>query len=828
MIINFLQQRQPPILPSLQKLPDSQKSMVQDHRSPFADDLESLRGYGAANKETIGQLLFHFFRFYGYEIDYNESVISVKEGRLLSRKEKGWDSTNYMDKEARSRLCVEEPFNNFRNLGNSADDYAFSGIHQEIRRAFELIAEGNNLAECCEQYVFPPEEKPIFQRPPPKPKPVLTRSASQSGKGNSNSNQGRGQNNGPRNNRNTSSHRNNNRRASSGASYNNQRGYGYVQSPPIQMNAADYFDKDQLHNQLYKQYQYLQQQQEALRNQLMQQMQAHAQAQVQAQARGIDPNLSPRQRPFANSLPSPRVGDSSTNGTSILPPQPGYLYHYPARYPPPSPLSQTRTTEGTSTNPSSPSLTASVPALRRGSHRSSVTDTTSSGSVRSQSQPGRSFPNPLALQGMAHPGYDVSGAIGTPYFARPMMYAPVQTNGTVSTTTMGPHGPMAMETAMPKEYVGYYVGQSPQLVPQYPSGGISQIPPFRESPQHHRRDSPELMPPMLPNGLRHQSRSPSPLGHGRSYSSSTNPPMSAPLPQTQFPVPAPIPKRSEEQGPIIVNGSNAGQVPVTPVVGSYYGQQTHGLGVHTTPPAVQGDISTVMSTPIANGTTHYADSASISKGSPLQLIQTGQDFPVPQWESTVIAPDTTLSPEYNASPSVSPANHGRPAPPRLNLAPNGTSMTSVSSTSTTGSEHIPDISPLTTAPLLSPVAELRTPSPTSSRGVDSPKGDLARTAQIANGKLAEHEDKGRPVVAKTPAKKEMLKENTCKAKAAPAPGTDGGKSYPGHAQQGKEWQPAPGRKTHKKNKSSVGRNGNGAPKSGGEPMPLNEADRKGG
>ncbi|KAH0051344.1 hypothetical protein KCU60_g24660, partial [Aureobasidium melanogenum] len=65
---------------------------------------------------------------------------------------------------------------------------------------------------------------------------------------------------------------------------------------------------------------------------------------------------------------------------------------------------------------------------------------------------------------------------------------------------MQPNGPVRQangvfptETAMPKEYVGYYVGQSPQLVPQFQSGNLVQVPQLRDiAPLPDRRISPEL------------------------------------------------------------------------------------------------------------------------------------------------------------------------------------------------------------------------------------------------------------------------------------------------------------------------------------------------
>ena len=106
MIISFLQRRKPPIIPSLQQVKGKRLRHDGSTPSQFADDVEALYGCGQANQETLAQLLFHFFRHYGYEFDYSMYVVSVREGRLLSRKEKGWNRENYYEKEAQKRLCV--------------------------------------------------------------------------------------------------------------------------------------------------------------------------------------------------------------------------------------------------------------------------------------------------------------------------------------------------------------------------------------------------------------------------------------------------------------------------------------------------------------------------------------------------------------------------------------------------------------------------------------------------------------------------------------------------------------------------------------------------
>ncbi|KAK5003355.1 hypothetical protein LTR28_010268, partial [Elasticomyces elasticus] len=404
MIINFLQTRTPPILPTLQGIANQERSIGEDGKpSQFADNVESLKTFGAANNESLGQLLFHFFRRYGHEIDYMSSVISVKEGRVLTREEKGWQYNHPTQKEGRVFLCVEEPFNTDRNLGNSADNYSFPGIQKEIRRAFDLVAQSQDLEACCEQYEFPREKKPVFQKPTPKPKPTLTRSASQSGRANAGSVSGRGTPNSSRGARTPSSQRNGGRRASSGALYANGRA-PYTQSPPLGSSAGEYISRGSLHDQLYQRYQYLQYQQDKLRSQLAQQAQVQVQAQVlaqaQAQAQAADSTGSPQAGGLSHDLSSPGMFDSPT--MAMLP---GSMYHYPNRYPSrSSPISYSRSRDGSSTNPPSPSMTSAIPASRRLPHRSPASEGYPSTAVRSQSQPGHTIRHPHVMQGMAHAG----------------------------------------------------------------------------------------------------------------------------------------------------------------------------------------------------------------------------------------------------------------------------------------------------------------------------------------------------------------------------------------------------------------------------------------
>ncbi|RUS27110.1 hypothetical protein BC938DRAFT_483702 [Jimgerdemannia flammicorona] len=153
MIINFLQMREPPILPTLHQIPHDphpDNIVINGLDSSFFDDVEALQGYGERNKESLGGLLFAFFRRYAIEFDYEHHVVSVRQGRYLTKEEKGWDQGRLY-----RLLCVEEPFNVSRNLGNSADDVSVHGLQQEFKRALDILAGQCDLDLVCQQYVFP-------------------------------------------------------------------------------------------------------------------------------------------------------------------------------------------------------------------------------------------------------------------------------------------------------------------------------------------------------------------------------------------------------------------------------------------------------------------------------------------------------------------------------------------------------------------------------------------------------------------------------------------------------------------------------------------------
>lgn len=75
-------------------------------------------------------------------------------------------------------LCVEEPFNTSRNLGNTADEATVKGLQLEFRRAVHYLADHASLELACWPYQFPTSENPRPERHLPNLPPQYRSSAS--------------------------------------------------------------------------------------------------------------------------------------------------------------------------------------------------------------------------------------------------------------------------------------------------------------------------------------------------------------------------------------------------------------------------------------------------------------------------------------------------------------------------------------------------------------------------------------------------------------------------------------------------------------------------
>ncbi|KAI0234914.1 hypothetical protein L0F63_007129, partial [Massospora cicadina] len=151
MVIFFLQQRSPPVLPCLQMIgpPDlgTPRREVDGHNVYFFDDLPNLNRYWQGeNVETVGDLLFGFFQYYAYDFHWSKSVVSVRTGTILSKEQKNWIKPKFSASPStgasvtdRFWLCVEDPFELDHNLGRPADRTSVFYIRGEFIRATKML-----------------------------------------------------------------------------------------------------------------------------------------------------------------------------------------------------------------------------------------------------------------------------------------------------------------------------------------------------------------------------------------------------------------------------------------------------------------------------------------------------------------------------------------------------------------------------------------------------------------------------------------------------------------------------------------------------------------
>nr|XP_048303596.1 terminal uridylyltransferase 7 isoform X2 [Myodes glareolus] len=114
MVLYFLQQRSPPVIPVLQEIYKGEKKpeiLVDGWNIYFFDQIDELPTcwpeYGK-NTESVGQLWLGLLRFYTEEFDFKEHVISIRRKGLLTTFKKQWTS---------KYIVIEDPFDLNHNLG---------------------------------------------------------------------------------------------------------------------------------------------------------------------------------------------------------------------------------------------------------------------------------------------------------------------------------------------------------------------------------------------------------------------------------------------------------------------------------------------------------------------------------------------------------------------------------------------------------------------------------------------------------------------------------------------------------------------------------------
>ncbi|XP_015908091.2 terminal uridylyltransferase 4 isoform X1 [Parasteatoda tepidariorum] len=95
LLVHFLQQVQPPVLPVLHEVKNFSGSP--DFYDKYVEDKE----WKSQNTDSIGELWLKFFRFYTYEFKIGESVVCIRSSKRTTCAERNWNTRFY---------AIEEPF----------------------------------------------------------------------------------------------------------------------------------------------------------------------------------------------------------------------------------------------------------------------------------------------------------------------------------------------------------------------------------------------------------------------------------------------------------------------------------------------------------------------------------------------------------------------------------------------------------------------------------------------------------------------------------------------------------------------------------------------
>ncbi|GAU40931.1 hypothetical protein TSUD_348680 [Trifolium subterraneum] len=151
MCIHFLQQRRPAILPCLQGMDPTYSVTVDNVDCAFFDKVEKLGHFGRHNKETIAHLVWGFFYYWAYCHDYANSVISVRTGSTISKRDKDWTRRVGND---RHLICIEDPFEISHDLGRVVDKHSIKVLREEFERAADIMQyDPNPCVKLFEPYV---------------------------------------------------------------------------------------------------------------------------------------------------------------------------------------------------------------------------------------------------------------------------------------------------------------------------------------------------------------------------------------------------------------------------------------------------------------------------------------------------------------------------------------------------------------------------------------------------------------------------------------------------------------------------------------------------
>ena len=158
--INALQTMQEPVIPNLCTRDGTNVVEIDGKKYDVSMQDISKPKFVSENNETVAELVTSFFSNLATNWPWNDFVISVREGSLITRKAKNWVhqkpkiSNAIQDKKimrlGKHSLPVEDPFDEIHDLSIVLDAEGVFEIRDEVLRAYSMLNESKNWETICE------------------------------------------------------------------------------------------------------------------------------------------------------------------------------------------------------------------------------------------------------------------------------------------------------------------------------------------------------------------------------------------------------------------------------------------------------------------------------------------------------------------------------------------------------------------------------------------------------------------------------------------------------------------------------------------------------
>jgi len=162
LVIQFLQNCKPPILPSLHAdtievegttlvRPPAIETInsieIRFHGQPPEGLPPILKHFGRANRTPVHRLFVEFLHFLAVEFDVDAHCVSVRAGCLQPI-----DRQQFKHKHP-PKLCVEDPFDRADNVARSLTEDSIKRVRLEFLRAYRIMSTKGDFRQCCEPYM---------------------------------------------------------------------------------------------------------------------------------------------------------------------------------------------------------------------------------------------------------------------------------------------------------------------------------------------------------------------------------------------------------------------------------------------------------------------------------------------------------------------------------------------------------------------------------------------------------------------------------------------------------------------------------------------------